>query len=304
MAGDHGNGGEAGGPGIVLGPNRYGKAEVRLLHIARGGDRHEITDLNVSIALAGDLAGAHLTGDNANVLPTDTQKNTAYAFARRFGVTPIEEFGQRLGEHFAALPPIVRARVRIQQYSWGRTSVGGAPHPHSFEQMAGTRIASVHVRDGGAREVVAGVEDLVMLKSTGSEFRGFRQDEYTTLEPAGDRILATAVRARWRLSAIDVDWDASFSGARAALAEAFAATYSKSLQQTLYAMGEAVLLARPEVCEVRLSLPNKHHFLVDLGPFGLDNPGEVFYAADRPYGLIEGTVQRARTPESDPDHDW
>src|SRR5919201_2594202 len=107
--GDHGSGGAAGAPGIVLGPNQYGKAEVRLLHVARGAENHEITDLNVSIALAGDLAGAHLTGDNANVLPTDTQKNTVYAFARRSGVTPIEEFGQRLGGHFAGFPPISRA---------------------------------------------------------------------------------------------------------------------------------------------------------------------------------------------------
>jgi urate oxidase len=303
-AGDHGNGAEAGAPGIVLGPNRYGKAEVRLLHVARGGEQHEITDLNVSIALAGDLSGTHLTGDNANVIPTDTQKNAVYAFARRFGVTPIEEFGRRLGEHFAGFPPIARAQVHIQHCGWRRISVGGTPHPHSFERAEGARIASVHVRGGGACEVVAGVDGLVLLKSTGSEFRGFRQDEYTTLQPAGDRILATAIRARWRLSARDVDWDASFSGARAALVEAFAATYSRSLQQTLYAMGQAVLLARPEVCEVRLSLPNKHHFLADLGPFGLDNPGEVFYTADRPYGLIEGTVQRARTSAADPDHDW
>jgi urate oxidase len=69
-------------------------------------------------------------------------------------------------------------------------------------------------------------------------------------------------------------------------------------------MGEAVLAACSEVAEVRLSLPNKHHFLVDLGPFGLDNPGEVFHAADRPYGLIEGTVCRAGEPAGDPEHRW
>ena len=110
------------------------------------------------------------------------------------------------------------------------------------------------------------------------------------------RILATAVQARWRTAPDNEDWDEAFSGARAALVAAFAATHSRSLQQTLYAMGEAVLTARPEVCEVRLSLPNRHHFLVDLAPFGLDNPGEVFYAADRPYGLIEGTVARSGAP--------
>jgi urate oxidase len=148
------------------------------------------------------------------------------------------------------------------------------------------------------------VTDLVLLKSSGSEFRGFLIEEYTTLEPTEDRILATAVRAHWRYASIDTGWDASFRGARTALGEAFAATHSRSLQQTLYAMGEAVLAACPEVCEVRLSLPNKHHFLVDLAPFGLDNPGAVFFAADRPYGLIEGAVQRSGVPGGDPEHQW
>lgn len=292
------------GEGIELGPNQYGKAEVRLVHVGRHGERHEITDLNISIALAGDLADVHLTGDNSNVLTTDAQKNTAYAFARRFGVTPIEEYGRRLARHFAGFRPIGRARVRIERYGWRRIAVGGTPHPHSFERVAGVRVASVHVRADGACEVVAGVGDLVVLKSTGSEFRGFLQDEYTTLEPTDDRVLATAVQARWRLATADVGWDTSFARAHAALTQTFAATYSRSLQQTLYAMGEAVLAACPEICEVRLSLPNEHHFLVDLSPFGLDNPGEVFYAADRPYGLIEGTVRRAGAPRAEPDHDW
>ena len=194
--------------------------------------------------------------------------------------------------------------MRIEQYGWRRIEVDGTPHAHSFERQAGTRVASVIAHADGGSEVVAGVTDLVLLKSSGSEFRGFLVEEYTTLEPAEDRILATAVQAQWRYASTDTDWDASFRGARTALAEAFAATHSRSLQQTLYAMGEAVLAACPGVCEVRLSLPNKHHFLVDLAPFGLDNPGAVFFAADRPYGLIEGAVQRAGAPGGDPEHQW
>lgn len=292
------------GDGFTLGPTQYGKAEVRLLHVDRSTSQHEITDLNVSVALAGDLAETHLTGDNEKVLTTDAQKNTVQAFARRFGVTPIEEFARRLGEHFTGIASVDRARVRVEAYGWRRIDVGGTPHPHSFQRLAGTRVASAAVHADGRSEIVAGLGDLVVLKSTGSEFHGFLRDEYTTLEPTDDRVLATAVQAGWRLSGADVDWDTSFARASTALAEAFAATHSRSLQQTLYAMGRAVLAARPEVCEVRLSLPNKHHFLVDLGPFGLDNPGTVFFAADRPYGLIEGTVRRTGAPDGDPDHDW
>jgi urate oxidase len=289
---------------VVLTQAQYGKAEVRLLHVNRGADQHEITDLNVSVTLAGDLTDTYLTGDNSGVLTTDAQKNTVYAFARQYGVTPVEEFGVRLASHFAGTGPVERAQVRIERYGWQRIGVGGTPHPHSFERLAGTRVASVLAHADGGTEIVAGVTDLIVLKSSGSEFRDFLRDPYTTLEPTDDRILATAVSAHWRNAREDADWDASFNGARAALVAAFAKTHSKSLQQTLYAMGEAVLATRPDICEVRLSMPNKHHFLVDLSPFGLDNPGEVFFAADRPYGLIEGAVRRADTPAGDPEHQW
>jgi urate oxidase len=290
-------------PPVVLSRAQYGKAEVRLLHVDRAGPRHEITDLNVTVTLAGDMAATYLTGDNSGVLTTDAQRNTVYALARA-GVRPVEEFALRLARHFADAGTVDRAQVRIEEYGWRRIDAGGAPHPHSFERQAGTRIASACAHSDGRVELVAGVDGLILLKSTGSEFHGFLVDRYTTLEPTDDRILATAVAAGWRMAAVEAGWAECFHGARTALAEAFAITHSLSLQQTLHAMGEAVLAARPEICEVRLSLPNKHHFLVDLGPFGLDNPGEVFYAADRPYGLIEGAVSRAGAAPGDPEHQW
>jgi urate oxidase len=273
---------------IVLGPNQYGKAETRVVRVVRDGARHELRDLNVSVALAGDLAGTHITGDNAAVLPTDTQKNTVYAFAKRYGIGEPEDFGLRLARHFvASQPSISRARVSIEQYAWRRLG------PHSFQRDGGeTRTCLVTV-DGDAEWVVSGIADLVLLNSTDSEFWGYAKDEYTTLPETKDRVLATAVSARWLFTATEGDWAASYDGVRNALVAAFVETYSLSLQQTLYAMGRRVLEERPEIVEVRLALPNKHHLLVDLSPFGLDNPNEVFVAADRPYGLIEGTVLRA-----------
>jgi urate oxidase len=282
---------------IRLGPNRYGKAETRLVTVARDGGRHTLTDLNVSVALAGDLDATHLTGDNSDVLPTDTQKNTVYAFARRHGVGAPEEFGLRLARHFVtSQPAITRARIDLECYGWRRLG------PHSFQRDgAETRTATV-VRDGDAEQVACGLTGLVLLNSTGSEFTGYARDEYTTLPETKDRILATAVDARWRLLDRDTDrdagfdWDASYAAVRHALVAAFVGTHSFSLQQTLYAMGERVLRERPEVAEIRLALPNRHHLTVDLTPFGLDNPNEVFVATDRPYGLIEGTVTRDDAP--------
>ena len=275
---------------IVLGPNRYGKAETRLVRVTRDGETHSLVDYNVSIALAGDLAATHQTGDNAGVLPTDTMKNTVYAFAREHGVGEPEDFGLLLGRHFVdSRPQVSRATVTIEAYGWERLG------PHSFRR-GGDSVRTATVTVGEATQVVSGVTGLTLLNTTASEFSGFVRDRYTTLPETTDRILATAVDARWRHVSADGDWAASFAGARDALVDAFVNTYSYSLQQTLMAMGSHVLDRRPEIAEVRLALPNRHHYLVDLAPFGLDNDNEVFIAGDRPYGLIEGTVTRDDAP--------
>jgi urate oxidase len=271
---------------IVLGANRYGKAEIRLVRVTRDGDTHSLADLTVSVALSGDLAATHATGDNAGVLPTDTMKNTVYAFAKEHGVGEPEEFGLLLGRHFVSTQEQVSgARISIEAYGWERLG------PHSF-QRSGSSVRTALISVGAQPQVVSGIKDLVLLNSTDSEFHGFPRDRYTTLPETTDRILATAVEARWRHAGDDADWAGSFAGARDALIEAFVGTYSYSLQQTLYAMGTRVLQSRPEIAEVRLALPNKHHYLVDLSPFELTNDQEVFIAGDRPYGLIEGTVTR------------
>lgn len=283
---------------IQLGPNQYGKAETRLVHVTRNGEVHELTDLNVSTSLSGDLADTHLTGDNAKVLPTDTQKNTVFAFAKEHGVGEIEEFGLRLARHFVgSQEPIHRARIKIEQYFWDRIDVDSAPATHSFQRTGVENRTATITYDGEHAWVVSGLSDLVVLNSTDSEFWGYPRDRYTSLPETHDRVLATAVNAEWRHASAEGDWGKSYAEVRRHLVEAFAQTHSLSLQQTLYAMGRRVLENRPEIAEVRLSLPNKHHFLVDLSPFGLENDNEVFFAADRPYGLIEGSVLREDAPE-------
>ncbi len=286
--------------GIVLGPTRYGKAEVRLVHVARDGREHAIKDLNVSVALSGDQADTHLTGDNAKVLTTDAQKNAVYALAKQHGVAAVEDFALLLARHFlTTCPYISHARIAVDEYTWDR--IPGAESRHSFVRSGReTRTVLVHADADGGTSVVSGLKDLVVLNSTGSEFHGFFKDEYTTLAETTDRVLATAIDAGWRYAglghAAERDWDMAYAQARAALLTAFADTHSLSLQQTLYAMGERLIGRDEQIAEVRLALPNRHHFAVDLAPFGLRNENEVFYAADRPYGLIEGTVARAGTP--------
>jgi urate oxidase len=284
---------------IRLGPNQYGKAEVRVVAVDRSTPRHTLADLNVTTTLRGDFGAAHTAGDNAHVLPTDSQKNTVFAFARD-GIGEPEAFGLRLARHFAgAYPWITGARVAIESYGWSRIPVGGQPHDHAFLRSGGEVRTAVVTVDGSEEHVLAGIADLVVLKTTGSEFWGFPRDRYTTLAETRDRILATAVTARWRYTSTDVDFAECFAGVREALLGTFAATHSLALQQTLHAMGAAVLERFAPVAEVRLSMPNKHHFLQDLSVFGLDNPDVVYHADDRPYGLIEGTVVRDDVPPAE-----
>lgn len=288
--------------GIVLGPNQYGKSEIRVLRVYRDTARHEIRDLNVSTALRGRFDDAHVIGDQRDILPTDTQKNTTFAFAKEKGVGAIEDFALTLADHFIAQAPAVDgARVEVEEYPWERIEVGGQGHDHSFVRSgSGVRDTIVNVDGSGAdrqAHVVSGIKDLVVAKTTGSEFRGFLKDRYTTLAETDDRVLATSLVARWRYDTApiergDVDWDGSYDAIKALLLRRFAEIHSHALQQTLYGMGASVLEQQPEVAEIRFSAPNKHHFAVDLSQFGVDNPGEVFIAADRPYGLIEATVER------------
>jgi urate oxidase len=278
---------------IVLGANQYGKAEVRM--VALEDDRRRVRDLTVGITLSGDLEAVHTTGDNANVVPTDTQKNTVFAFAREAPVGEIEDFALRLARHFAGdFASIDRARVEVESVEWAPIDA------RAFRRDGGEARTATVVVDGDGEHVVSGLRDLVLMKTTGSEFTGYIKDRYTTLAETRDRILATAVAARWRHASAAGDWGDSFAAARAELLARFAGHHSLSLQQTLYEMGAGVLRARPEIAEIRLSLPNRHHFLVDLSPFGLDNDNVVFRAEDRPYGLIEAVLSRDDAPPAGP----
>jgi urate oxidase len=287
--------------GIVLGPHQYGKAETRVVRIYRDGPQHEVRDLNVTTSLRGDFAAAHIRGDQSQVLPTDSQKNTVYAYAIERGVGAIEDFALALARHFADdIEPVDAARVDVDEYRWERISADGAPHPHSFVRAGDeVRTASAVIEGAGNAQrawVVSGLRDLIVMKSTGSEFAGFLTDPYTTLAETHDRVLATSLTVRWRYAGAEADWDAIFASVRDILLSQFASVHSLALQQTLWEMGHAVLAAHEVIAEIRLSAPNKHHFLVDLSPFGLENPGEVFHADDRPYGLIQCSVIREEAP--------
>jgi urate oxidase len=271
--------------------NRYGKASVRLVRVHRARDPHTIRDMTVKVQLEGDFETVYVGGDNTTCVATDTMKNTVYALAGQGTIDEIERFADRLASLFVEQPHVSSARVSIVEHRWDRIESSGMAYPHAFVQPGGERWTARVVRDRVGARVTAGLDNLVVLKTTDSGFAGFPRDQYTTLKETLDRILATAVKARWRYAQGEIDYGVR-ERVRTALVETFAGHDSRSVQHTLYAMAEAALSACEEVERITLTLPNRHHLLVDLSPFGLDNPNEVFVATNQPYGLIEATVGR------------
>jgi urate oxidase len=279
--------------GIFLGQTSYGKSDVRLVKVRRGKDRHELTDVRVDMALGGNFEAAHTRGDNTGLLATDTMRNTVYALAKDHLTGEIEEFGKKLVEHFLeAGPTVERVRIRFTEHLWNRITVDGREHEHSFVRAAGERTATVE-GDGSGVRVGAGIDDLLVLKTTNSGWEGFLRERYTTLPETDDRILSTVVNANWTYyDGTHVDFGGVWRGVREQILVTLTDHYSPSVQNTLYRMGEAVLERFLEIEKIHLSLPNRHHIPYDLQRFGNENEGEVFHADPEPYGLIEGTVER------------
>ena len=278
---------------IRLAENNYGKARVRLLRVAKQEGRHDIRELTIGIRFEGDFEATHTKGDNRKILPTDTMKNTIYALARQHSIETTEDFGLHLIEHFLTYnPQVSRVIIEASENIWARLPHGGKPHAAAFTRAGDEKRTALlsGTREGTA--VRAGIDDLIVLKTTDSAFQDFKKDPYTTLKEDSDRILSTVVRANWLYTDEDAEFGPLWHSARQMLLDTFAEHDSQSLQHTLYAMGEAVLNNFDNVSEIHLSLPNKHFYLVDLAPLGMDNPGTVFLPTDEPHGLIEATLRK------------
>jgi urate oxidase len=270
----------------VLVADTYGKSRVRLIKLVRHADRDEIKEITFQILFQGDFKSCYESGDNSKILPTDTIKNTVYVLARQNDIVSIEGFGGLLANHFVANnPQVASVRVEMTEHLWSRIAQA------AFTRESQKRTALVNGgRDGLTIE--AGIDDLVVLKSSGSAFEGYIRDPYTTLKETKDRIFATAVRATWRYVSSNLDFNALWQEVRQTILDTFAAHGSLSVQHTLHAVGREILKAHPEVAEIQLTMPNKHALLVDLSPFGLDNPNQVFVPIDEPSGYIEGKLAR------------
>jgi urate oxidase len=271
----------------------YGKSGIRLVKLARRGDRHDIADLTLAIRFEGDYDASYAEGANQGVLPTDTMKNTVYALAAREQVDEPESFALILAQHFLERNArLRRVTIDVVQHAWGRLTTGGRPEGQAFvRQGPEVRTAEISV-DRAGTIVKAGLSDLLILKSSRSAFEGFVHDELTTLPETRDRILATSLSATWQYRNADVAFGPGWRIVRATLVECFSAHQSNSVQHTLYAMGQAVLDSVDDVLSIHLVMPNKHHVPFDVARFGIENRNEVFISTDEPFGRIEATLNR------------
>ena len=218
-----------------------------------------------------DHPGSYTEADNSVVVATDTMKNTAYIMAKEHPVTPPELYAAITANHFIeTYKHIHTAHVKVVTLRWARLTVDGEPHPHSFyRDGAETRIAEASAIEGKGTEIRSGIDHLLVLKSTGSQFHSFVRNEYATLKDTWDRILSTEVAAGWTwntfaavkdVEAVVSDFDKAFDGAREITLSTFAKENSPSVQNTMYKMCEQILAAHPTVSAVDYSLPNKHYF--------------------------------------------
>jgi urate oxidase len=279
---------------IELAENRYGKSRVRLMKVTRHPYGHDLHEWTVQVLLKGDFGTAHLDGDNSKILPTDTMKNTVYSLARSSKATSMEEYAKELVDFLLKRNPQVSSTsVRIESTMWKRLTVDGEPHPTAF--MHGSdelRTTTVERTQDGSFHILSGLDNLVLLKTANSSFEGYIKDSLTTLPETKDRLFGTAVRAEWRYTSTDLDFEAFRANLRETMLRTFAGHDSKSVQQTLYAMAKSALEEVPEIDEIEITMPNKHCLLVDLSRFGQDNPNEIFVPTDEPHGYIEARVRR------------
>jgi urate oxidase len=279
---------------IELAENRYGKSRVRLMKVTRHDGIHDLWEWTVQVLLKGDFDSAHLEGDNSKILPTDTMKNTVYSIARSSTATTMEDYAKELVDFLLGRnQQVSSAAISIESTMWKRLTVDHKPHPSAFMRgSAEVQTTTVERAQSGEFQILSGLNNLTILKTTNSGFEGYIKDSLTTLPETKDRILATAMRAQWRYTSTDINFDSVRSAIRETMLRTFADHESKSVQHTLYAMAERALETVPEIDDIEITMPNKHCLLVDLSRFGQDNSNQIFVPTDEPSGYIEARLRR------------
>jgi urate oxidase len=281
-----------------LATNRYGKSLVRVMRVSKHETHHDLDEWTVQILLTGDFDTAHTLGDNSNILPTDTMKNTCYFVAAESKAESIEAYAMALIDYILTRQShITGAEVIIKSHLWKRMTIDGAPYPTAFlrgsDEVQTTRISR---QQNEPFAIVSGLDGLNVLKTTQSSFFGYIKDSLTTLPETTDRLFGTVVKAEWTYTPEAIAAGIQFNKVRDHLRDILIATFARhdslSVQQTLYQMGEDALAHTDLISQVYFLMPNKHNLLIDLKRFGVENNNHIFVPTDEPHGTIEATIVR------------
>lgn len=307
--------------------SRYGKNCVKILYLSRNGEKikfkineclsklnptpglvHTIKELEVSTSLSLATQKDYLEGDNSDIVATDSQKNTVYILAKKFGVKSPEHFGSILCHHFiATYGHVTKVGIYLEEVAWERIKYDesdGKAHNHAFlHTPICKRYSSVALeRDEKYPSITSGLKDLRILKSTQSSFVNFVDDEYRSLGDFQDRIFSTVVDCSWEYNSNNphIDFCRIWKAIQLSIFKNFAGDLdvgvpSPSVQYTIYVTEKDVLKCIKEVKSISMTLPNKHYVGFDFSKFEkiVRNDEEtVFVPLDKPSGCIYAKLDR------------
>lgn len=283
---------------IRIGETTHGESRLRMLRLVRKGDRHDPHDLTVSLRFEGDFAAAFTEGRPAGVVPGEALKNLVHTTARQHAIADIESFGLELCRRaLEAHPQITRIRADLSEQPWQRMEVGGKAQGQAFTISGPEQRTAAVTSNGTHVAVVSGIERLTLMRSA-----GFVPPGHPRLRDEADEGIAPLVvgslSVRWTYSTPDVTFGAYRQGIRGTVVETIALHASRSVQHTLYAIGDVLLASYPEISVISLTMHERPYRAADLFHAHVENPDEVFVALDEPVGIIELTLERSNSSNS------
>lgn len=278
-------------PMARIGAGGYGESSIRMLRIARRGDRHDPRELSVSCHFDGDFSPAFREGRSGGLIPGEVLRNVVHRLAHESPVAEIEAFGMSLCARLLAdHPAVTRVRIDVTERAWTRLDVAGRPQGQAF--MAGSpEVATAAVIGSGSRlAVISGVERLSLMRSSGFTTPDDDPDDGRAdgLQP----LLVAELACRWTYTSPDVTFRSYRQGVRTALIDTFSWHHGRSIQHTLFAMADVVLATYEEIAEVTLVSRERPYRAADLFMFGEGAAAGLFVPAEEPVGTVEVTVER------------
>jgi urate oxidase len=279
-----------------IGGSAHGESRVRMLRLVRRGDRHDPRDLTVSLRFEGDFSGAFREGRPAGVIPGEALKNLVHTSARQHATGEIEAFGLELCRQLLEThPQITKVRAEVSEQPWLRMEVGGKAQGQAFLLGGPEQRGAAITSNGTQVAVVSSIDNLTVMRTSGF----IRSRPRPAVEAAGDEGLAPlvvgALTIRWTYSTPDVTFGAYRQGVRGVVVETMALHASRSVQYTLYAIGDVLLASYPEISVVSLAMHERPYRPVDLFHANVENPDELFVAVEESVGVVEVTLEREDT---------